>query len=250
MPAGLQQEKVEVRAVVVVGGKVEGAIVADDRGGGKEEIPRDTEAPWAGGVGVVGGSGGEMRGREANWPRIMGFRSVRVALLCAVVVALSLGGGKLGAEAIKGSDLTKPFECDKNSDYGMWYRYTCVCASMQANDVGIYWEPAVNMSIGVTCPGPNQAVFGRMAFGNKWLESVGYSSWVTELMRCARQPYRGDGRQLCYISNIRGRYKELFVGNGYVPPGGKVNGRPWNWNPEPPYIGNNWRSWAWDEKPY
>ncbi|CAI5513348.1 unnamed protein product [Closterium sp. Naga37s-1] len=137
----------------------------------------------------------------------MGLRSVRVALLCAVVVALSLGGGKQGAEAIAGSDLTKPFECDKNSDYGMWFRYTCVCASMQANDVGIYWEPAVN-------------------------------------------PYRGDGRQLCYISNIRGRFKELFVGNGYVPPGGKVNGRPWNWNPEPPYIGNNWRSWAWDEKPY
>ncbi|CAI5471690.1 unnamed protein product [Closterium sp. Yama58-4] len=156
--------------------------------------------------------------------------------------------GKLGAEAAAGNDLTRPYYCDKNSDYGLWYRYSCACLGMTETERGYYWEPKFNKSVGVTCPGANLAVFGRMAFGNKWLESVGYVNWVDELMRCARQPYRGNGRQLCYIPNIRGRYKELFVGNGYVPAGGKVNGRPWNWNPEPPYIGNNWRSWAWDEK--
>ncbi|CAI5526461.1 unnamed protein product [Closterium sp. Naga37s-1] len=151
----------------------------------------------------------------------MGLRSARVALLCAVVVVVSLsglGGGKLGVEAIKGSDLKKPFECDKNSDYGMWYRYTCVVRAH-----GVRQQVA--------------GVGGVQLLGNR-------------AHALARQPYRGVGRQLCYISNIRGRYKELFVGNGYVPPSGKVNGRPWNWNPEPPYFGNNWRSWAWDEKPY
>ncbi|CAI5965776.1 unnamed protein product [Closterium sp. NIES-64] len=183
---------------------------------------------------------------------IMGLQSARVALLCAVVVVVSLGGlggGKLGAEAIASRDLTKPFQCDKNSNYGLWYTYACVCLGMSDLESGYYWSAATDMALGMTCPGPNEAALGRMAFGNKWLESVGYNHWIDELMRCARQPWRPDAMlRRCAIPNIISRSKELFVGNGYLPPDGKVNGRPWNWNPEPPYHGDNWRSWAFEKQ--
>ncbi|CAI5946501.1 unnamed protein product [Closterium sp. NIES-64] len=201
---------------------------------GGKEIAREAEALWAGGGGGRDRRCGVDRKvtREKSGKRNSG----------------GLGGGKLGAEAIASRDLTKPFQCDKNSNYGLWYTYACVCLGMSDLESGYYWSAATDMALGMTCPGPNEAALGRMAFGNKWLESVGYNPGSTS--SCAARGSRGGQTLCCGAAPSRtfSRSKELFVGNGYLPPDGKVNGRPWNWNPEPPYHGDNWRSWAFEKQ--
>ncbi|GJP51782.1 hypothetical protein CLOM_g10924 [Closterium sp. NIES-68] len=174
----------------------------------------------------------------------MGTLSVRLALLCAVLVAASQWPG---AQAFT-NEMTKEFVCQSDVGWGVWFNYSCACHRLEVFESAYYWDEKKTpyTSLGITCPGPNFMAFGRMAFGNPWLESVGYRYWVSELKKCANKPYRGKGVQLCKIANIWSR-RDLYVGGGYVPRTGKINGRPWTWNPEPPYS-NHPRSWTFDSR--
>ncbi|GJP51768.1 hypothetical protein CLOM_g40009 [Closterium sp. NIES-68] len=172
----------------------------------------------------------------------MGRLFLSMALLCAVLVAASQWRG---AQA-QTNEMTKEFVCRPDATWNRWYNYSCACHGLKVFETEYYFIDKPLMELGVTCPGPNFMAFGRMAFGNPWLESVGYRYWISELKKCANKPYRGKGVQICKIPNIWNR-RDLYVGGGYVPRTGKINGRPWTWNPEPPYS-NHPRSWTFDSR--
>ncbi|CAI5931813.1 unnamed protein product [Closterium sp. NIES-65] len=155
------------------------------------------------------------------------------ALPLLPLLALSLTAALLlsftsPSDALGWTQMSTKYTCNPNSNYGMWFKYGCNCQAINTTELGY-------KKLWATCPGVNPSAYGRRAFGNVWLESVGYANWVSILMECARQPYHlstgFNGK--CSIPNILG--KPYWVGGGPTPPP-RANGMPWNWNPAPPYL--------------
>ncbi|CAI7863886.1 unnamed protein product [Closterium sp. NIES-53] len=126
----------------------------------------------------------------------------RRALPLIPLLALSLTAALLlsftsPSDALGWSQMTTKYTCNPSSNYGMWFKYGCNCQAINTTELGY-------KKLWATCPGVNPSAYGRRAFGNVWLESVGYADWVTILMQCARKPYHiSNGfNGKCAIPNI------------------------------------------------
>ncbi|GJP37233.1 hypothetical protein CLOM_g40004 [Closterium sp. NIES-68] len=163
-------------------------------------------------------------------PAARGRPSARLPLLSLVAASLAVAlllSFAPAASARGWGSLDAKYTCNPASNYGMWFKYGCNCQNISIPENGY-------RRLWATCPGVNPTAYGRRAFGNVWLESVGYQSWVSALMNCARRPFYGNSfNGQCLIPGIY--TKPYWVGGGPTPPN-RANGQPWNWNPEPPYL--------------
>ncbi|CAI5521507.1 unnamed protein product [Closterium sp. Naga37s-1] len=146
----------------------------------------------------------------------------RRALPLLPLLALSLTAALLlsftsPSDALGWSQMTTKYTCNPSSNYGMWFKYGCNCQAINTTELGY-------KKLWATCPGVNPSAYGRRAFGNVWLESVGYADWVTILMQCARKPYHiSNGfNGKCAIPNIYS--KPYYVGGSMVGALVKIKG--------------------------
>lgn len=146
--------------------------------------------------------------------------ALALAFALALFSASSPGGGRASATVTA---------CNASSNHGLWFNYTCACQSIGHGSL-TYSTPYR------TCPGLMPFSYGRRAFGNAWLDSVGYSWWIDELMTCANRPFRGGFSNTCLLPGIRPQkdVPKIYVGGGRAPRW--MPGKPWNYNPEPPYT--------------
>ncbi|GJP50394.1 hypothetical protein CLOM_g40008 [Closterium sp. NIES-68] len=121
-------------------------------------------------------------------PAARGRPSARLPLLSLVAASLAVAlllSFAPAASARGWGSLDAKYTCNPASNYGMWFKYGCNCQNISIPENGY-------RRLWATCPGGQPHGVRRRAFGNVWLESVGYQSWVSALMNCARRPFYGN----------------------------------------------------------